>query len=87
MAVDSNPVFSLLRRIEEKHFGSDLECLDIGDDVPDSDLLNGFMEGFNETDSESEFEFNQNSKTYNFVMFSTILFVLVIAMILYRQIY
>ena len=43
------PLLSLLKDIEERNFGP-IEHLDQGADVPDSDLLNGFMEGFNAED-------------------------------------
>ena len=43
------PLLSLLKDIEERNFGP-IEHLDQGEDVPDSDLLNGFMEGFNAED-------------------------------------
>ena len=40
-------IFELLRQIEERHFGP-IELLDQGEDVPDSDLLNGFLDAYNE---------------------------------------
>ena len=43
------PLLSLLKDIEERNFGP-IEQLDQGEDVPDSDLLNGFMEGFTAED-------------------------------------
>ena len=41
------PLLSLLKEIEERNFGP-IEDLDQGEDVPDSDLLNGFMDAYNE---------------------------------------
>lgn len=41
-------IVDMLRQIDSKHFGGGpAENLDQGEDVPDQDLLNGFMDGYN----------------------------------------
>lgn len=56
-------MFDLLRQIEERNFGP-IETLDQGDDIPDSDLLNGFLEGFNEEDQPIE----NHRKIHHFII-------------------
>ena len=41
------PILRLLREIEERNFGP-IENLDQGEDISDSDLLNGFLDDYNE---------------------------------------
>ena len=43
----------LLSQIDEKNFGKS-EDLDEGEDISDSELLNGFMDGYNKEDEEDE---------------------------------
>lgn len=57
-------MFDLLRQIEERNFGP-LDTLDQGDDIPDSDLLNGFLEGFNQ---EDESPVVNHQKIYQFII-------------------
>ena len=52
------PILRLLREIEERNFGP-IENLDQGEDIPDSDLLNGFLEGYNEPEKPIHFRQNQ----------------------------
>ena len=65
------PLLRLLKDIEERNFGP-IELLDQGEDVPDSDLLNGFMEGFN---SEEEDLATAQPKQSRFILMVTIVIV------------
>ena len=44
-------ILDLLAQIEEKHFGASGQDLDQGEDVSDSDLLDGFMDAYLEASS------------------------------------
>ena len=67
--VDDPPLLRLLKDIEERNFGP-IEDLDQGEDVPDSDLLNGFLEGFNEEDSSVP---RSHPKQFRFILLVTFL--------------
>ena len=67
--VDDPPLLRLLRDIEERNFGP-IEHLDQGEDVPDSDLLNGFLDGFNEEDTIVN---TTHQKQFRFILFVTFL--------------